>query len=53
MPKYVVKYKLPGDQIMTPRELVVEAKSQSDAKKVAQGQIPAAKILGGPQPYRG
>lgn len=53
MAKYVVKYKLPSDQVMTPREIIVDAKSQADAKKVALAQIPSAKIIGGPQPYRG
>lgn len=49
---WVVKYKLPGDQVRTPREIIVTAISQSDAKKVAQAMIPCAIILGGPQPVR-
>ena len=49
---WVVKYKLPGDQVRTPREIIVTAISQSDAKKVAQAMIPSAIILGGPQPVR-
>ncbi len=50
--EWVVKYKLPGDQVRTPREIVVRAISQADAKKVAQAMIPSAIILGGPQPVR-
>ncbi|MFM7567750.1 MAG: hypothetical protein ACKO8O_03475 [Betaproteobacteria bacterium] len=50
--EWVVKYKLPGDQVRTPREFVVHAATQSDAKKVAQSMIPEAIILGGPQPLR-
>jgi|GEM_PF-810547 len=50
--EWVVRYKLPGDQVRTPREIVVRATSQSDAKKVAQAMIPEAQILGGPQPLR-
>ena len=49
---WLVKYKLPGDQVRTPREIIVTAISQSDAKKVAQAMIPSAIILGGPQPVR-
>ena len=49
---WVVKYKLPSDQVRTPREIIVTAISQSDAKKVAQAMIPFAIILGGPQPVR-
>ena len=49
---WVVKYKLPGDQVRTPREIIVSAISQSDAKKVAQAMVPSAIILGGPQPVR-
>ena len=51
-PEWVVRYKLPGDQVRTPREIVVRASTQSDAKKVAQAMIPEALILGGPQPQR-
>jgi hypothetical protein len=47
---WLVKYKLPSDQVRTPREIIVTAISQSDAKKVAQAMIPSAIILGGPQP---
>lgn len=50
--EWVVRYKLPGDQVRTPREIVVRATTQSDAKKVAQAMIPEAQILGGPQPMR-
>ncbi len=50
--EWVVNYKLPGDQVRTPREIVVSATSQSDAKKVAEAMIPDAFILGGPQPAR-
>ena len=47
--EWIGKYKLPGDQVRTPREIIVSANSQSDAKKVAQAMIPSATILGGPQ----
>ena len=50
--EWVVKYKLPGDQVRTPREIIVRATKQSDAKKVAQAMIPSATILGGPQQVR-
>lgn len=50
--QWVVKYKLPGDQVRTPREIIVTAISQSDAIKVAQAMIPSAIILGGPQVAR-
>lgn len=50
--EWVVRYKLPGDQVRTPREIVVTATTQSEAKKVAQAMIPEAQILGGPQPAR-
>jgi hypothetical protein len=46
--KSQVKYKLLGDNRYL--ELIVEADSQSQAKKIAQSQIPSAKIIGGPQP---
>jgi len=46
--KYCVKYKLPGDGRYL--EVVVDADSQSQAKKIAQVQIPSAIIVGGPQP---
>jgi len=46
--KYKVKYKLPGDNRYL--DLVVEADSQSQAKRIAQAQIPSANIIGGPQP---
>ena len=46
--KYNVKYKLPDDNRYL--ELIVEADSQSQAKKIAQAQIPSATIIGGPQP---
>ena len=50
--EWVVRYTLPGDQVRTPREVVVTATSQSDATRVAQATIPSARILGGPQPVR-
>lgn len=50
--QWVVKYKLPSDQVRTPREIVVRATTQSDAKKVAQAMIPSSIILGGPQQVR-
>jgi len=46
--KYNVRYKLPGDNRYL--EVIVEADNQSQAKKIAQAQIPSAKIIGGPQP---
>jgi hypothetical protein len=46
--KYSVKYKLPGDGRYL--EVLVEADNQSQAKKIAQAQIPSAIIIGGPQP---
>jgi hypothetical protein len=46
--KYKVKYKIPSDNRYL--ELIVDADSQSQAKKIAQAQIPSAKIIGGPQP---
>lgn len=49
-PLWIVKYKLPGDQVRTPREIEVRAKSSADAKRVAQAMVPSAIILGGPQP---
>ena len=50
--EWVVKYKLRGDQVRTPREIIVRATTQSDAKKVAQAMIPSATILGEPQQVR-
>lgn len=46
--KYQVRYKLPNDNRYL--EIVVEAQSQSQAKKIAQSQVPSATIIGGPQP---
>jgi hypothetical protein len=46
--KYNVRYKLPGDNRYL--ELIVEADSQSQAKRIAQAQIPSAIIISGPQP---
>jgi len=46
--KYLVRYKLPGDNRYL--EVVVDADNQSQAKRIAQAQIPSAKIIGGPQP---
>ena len=46
--KYKVRYKLPGDGRYL--DLIVDADSQSQAKKIAQAQIPSAIIIGGPQP---
>ena len=45
--KYNVRYKIPGDNRYL--EIVVDAKNQYHAIKVAQVQIPSAKIIGGPQ----
>ena len=50
--QWVVKYKLPGDQVRMPREIIVTATNQSDAKKVGQAMISEATILGGPQQLR-
>ena len=46
--KYKVKYKIPGDNRYL--EVIVEADGQSQAKHIAQAQIPSAIIVGGPQP---
>lgn len=46
--KYNVRYKLPDDNRYL--EVIVEADNQSQAKRIAQAQIPSAKIIGGPQP---
>jgi hypothetical protein len=46
--KYQVRYKLPGDGRYL--EMIVEADNQSQAKKIAQAQVPSAIIAGGPQP---
>ncbi len=46
--RYKIKYKLPGDGRYL--EIIVDALSQSHAKKIAQAQIPSAIIVGGPQP---
>jgi hypothetical protein len=46
--RYKVKYKLPGDNRYL--EVIVDADSQSQAKHIAQAQIPSAIIIGGPQP---
>ena len=46
--KYLVRYKLPGDNRYL--EVFVDADNQSQAKRIAQAQIPSAKIIGGPQP---
>jgi hypothetical protein len=45
--KYNVRYKIPGDNRYL--ELVVEANNQCHAIRIAQAQIPSAKIIGGPQ----
>ena len=46
--KYSVRYKLPGDNRYL--EVIVEADTQAQAKRIAQAQIPSAIIIGGPQP---
>ena len=46
--KYSVRYKIPDDGRYL--EVIVEADSQSQARKIAQAQIPSAIIIGGPQP---
>jgi hypothetical protein len=46
--KYKVKYQLPPDNRYL--EMIVEATTQSQAKKIAQDQVPSARIVGGPQP---
>jgi hypothetical protein len=45
--RYKVKYKIPKDNRYL--EIVVEATSQSQAKAIAQAQIPSATIVGNPQ----
>ncbi len=49
--QWVVKYTLPPDTRY--RERIVLASNQPDAIRVAQAEMPSAKIIGGPQPYRG
>lgn len=49
--KWIVKYTLPPDTRY--RERIVMAQNQSDAVRVAKEEMPSAKIIGGPQPYRG
>jgi len=49
--KWVVKYTLPPDTRL--RERIVVAIHQADAIRVAQAEMPSAKIVGGPQQYRG
>ena len=44
-----VRYLLPTDQVRTPREIIVQANSQADARRVAQAQIPSARIVSSPQ----
>jgi hypothetical protein len=46
--KFNVRYKIPGDNRYL--EFIVEANNQCHAIKVAQAQIPSAKIIGNPQP---
>jgi hypothetical protein len=45
--KYCVRYKIPGDNRYL--ELFVEADNQMQAKRIAQAQVPSARIIGGPQ----
>ena len=45
--KYNVKYQIPNDRRYL--EMVVEANNQCHAIKVAQAQVPSARIVGGPQ----
>lgn len=45
--KYKVKYKIPKDNRYL--EIIVEADSQSQAKRIAESQILSATIIGGPQ----
>lgn len=47
---WVVKYQLPPDNRY--RERHVQAFSQADAVRVAQAEMPAARIVGGPQLLR-
>jgi hypothetical protein len=46
--QYQVKYQLLPDTRYL--EIIVEATTQSQAKKIAQSQVPSARIVGGPQP---
>lgn len=50
--QYVVLYKLPGDQVRSPRKQVIEANSPSDAVKVFKNMMPEAIVLGQPQLVR-
>lgn len=47
---WVVKYQLPPDNRY--RERQVQAFSQADAVRVAQAEMPSARIVGGPQLLR-
>lgn len=47
---WVVKYQLPPDNRY--RERHVQAFSQADAIRVAQAEMPSARIVGGPQLLR-
>lgn len=48
--KYSIKYKLPKDnRYLT---MTVDADNQSQARKIAQAQVPSAIIVGGPQPIK-
>ena len=49
--QWVVKYTLPPDTRY--RERIVLASNQRDAIRVAQAEMPSARIIGGPQQYRG
>ena len=49
MQSYIAQYKLKDDMVRTPRTIIVQAESQSDARKVAQAMLPFAIIIGGPQ----
>ena len=46
MDSWEVTYKLPTTGAKY-HEMIVEARNQHDAKKIAQAQIPSAKICGG------
>lgn len=49
--QWVVRYQLPPDTRI--RERIVLASNQPDAIRVAQAEMPSARIVGGPQLYRG
>lgn len=49
---WTVKFKLPGDQVRTPRQETVHAATPFDAEKVFKARYPTATVLGQPQRAR-